>query len=151
VSQPSADEEFVSRLSLSITRLARVLRQKGPGRMPPAAASMHATIVREGPISLGDLAAKEGVSPSTVTKIVNKLESQGLIDRVIDPSDRRVHLVRLSTRGRREIEAYRSKRNAWLADQIDSLDDDERTGISVALSVFEKFVAPDGSDPVKRA
>jgi DNA-binding MarR family transcriptional regulator len=144
------DADFVGRLSLSITRLARVLRQKDEGRLPPAAASMHATIVRDGPISLGDLAAAEGVSPSTVTKIVNKLETQGLIDRIIDPADRRVHLVRLSARGRRHIEVYRSKRNAWLAEQIAQLDDSERAGLELTLAVFERLVASEGSDPLER-
>lgn len=151
MAKPSTvDTEFVGRLSLSITRLARVLRQKESGRLPPAAASMYAIIVRDGPISLGDLAAAEGVSPSTVTKIVNKLETQGLIDRLIDPADGRVHLVRLSARGRRHIEAYRSKRNAWLAKQFAELNDAERAGLEVTLEVFEKLLAPDGSDPVGR-
>lgn len=144
------DADFVGRLSLSITRLARVLRQKDEGRLPPSAASMHATIVRDGPISLGDLAVAEGVSPSTVTKIVNKLEMQGLIDRIIDPADRRVHLVRLSAQGRRHIEAYRSKRNAWLAKQIAQLDDSERAGLEVTLALFERLLASEGSDPVGR-
>ncbi len=111
---------------------------------------MYATIVRDGPISLGDLAAAEGVSPSTVTKIVNKLETQGLVDRLIDPTDRRVHLVQLSARGRRHIEVYRSKRNAWLAKQIADLNDAERAGLEVSLGVFEKLLAPDGFDPVER-
>lgn len=144
------DADFVARLSLSITRLARVLRQKDSGRLPPAAASMYATIVRDGPISLGDLAAAEGISPSTVTKIVNKLEAQGLIDRIVDPFDRRVHLVRLSARGRRSIEAYRTKRNAWLEKQLDQLDDAEKAGLATALAVFERLLARDGSDPVER-
>jgi DNA-binding MarR family transcriptional regulator len=148
---PDIDTEFVGRLSLSVTRLARVLRQKESGRLPPAAASMYAIIVRDGPISLGDLAAAEGVSPSTVTKIVNKLETLGLIDRLIDPTDRRVHLVRLSARGRRHIEVYRSKRNAWLAKQIAELNATERAGLAVALGVFEKLLVPDGFDPVQRS
>ena len=144
------DSEFVGRLSLSITRLARVLRQKDSGRLPPAAASMYAIIVRDGPISLGDLAAAERVSPSTVTKIVEKLETRGLVDRLIDPTDRRVHLVRLSAKGRRHIEDYRTKRNAWLAKQITELNVVERAGLAVTLGIFEKLLAPDGLDPVER-
>ena len=100
--------------------------------------------------SLGDLAVAEGISPSTVTKIVNKLEADGLIDRMIDPADRRVHLVRLSAKGRRNIEAYRSKRNAWLAQQISKLDRTEMAGLESALSVFERLLVTEGIDPIQR-
>ena len=150
VEDPQHDPEFVARLSLAISRLARVLRQRDISRLPPAAASMHATIIREGVISLGDLAVAEGISPSTVTKIVNKLEADGLIDRMIDPADRRVHLVRLSAKGRRNIEAYRSKRNAWLAQQISKLDRTEMAGLESALSVFERLLVTEGIDPIQR-
>ena len=62
--QDPPDPEIVARLSMSITRLARVLRQQEPIRSRPAAAAALGTIVTQGPISLGDLAAAERVSPS---------------------------------------------------------------------------------------
>ena len=144
------EADFVGRLSLSIARLARVLRQNESGRLPPASASMFATIVRRGPINLGDLAAAEGISPSTVTKTISRLEADRLIERVIDPADKRVHRVRLSPRGRRQIETYRSKRNAWLADQLALLDTREQAALAVALDVFERLTATEGTDPVVR-
>lgn len=142
------DPDLVARFSLSVTRLARVLRQQEMSRTSPAAASALATIVKDGPISLGDLAVAERVSPSTITKIVSKLERDGIIERVIEPTDRRVHRVQLSARGRRGIDAYRTKRNAWLAEQLQALDDDAFDRVMAAVDVLEQFTASEGDDPV---
>ena len=142
------DPELVARFSLSVTRLARALRQQETTRTTPAAASALATIVKSGPITLGDLAVAERVSPSTITKIVSKLERDGVIERVIEPSDRRVHRVRLSARGRRGIDAYRTKRNAWLADQLEALTDDDIARVMDAVDVLEQLTASEGDDPV---
>jgi DNA-binding MarR family transcriptional regulator len=148
--RPAADPVLVGRLSLSITRLARVLRQQETSRTTPAEAAVLATIVRDGPIALGDLAAAEQVSPSTITKIVSNLEADGQIERVIDPDDRRVHRVQLSARGRRNIDAYRSKRNAWLEKQLQLLDDDEHERLIAAVDVLERLTASEGGDPLSR-
>ncbi len=43
-----------------------------------------------------ELARRLGVRPPTVSVAVAKLEAQGLVDRVVDPSDTRARLVRLS-------------------------------------------------------
>jgi DNA-binding MarR family transcriptional regulator len=142
------DPDLVARFGLSVTRLARVLRQQESTRSSPAAAAALATIVTEGPISLGDLAAAERVSPSTITKIVSKLEAGDVIERVIDPTDRRVHRVQLSAQGRRTIDTYRSKRNAWLTEQLALLDDDEIDRIIGAVDVLERLTASEGGDPV---
>ena len=147
----AADPVLVARLSLSVTRLARVLRQQETSRTTPAEAAVLATIVRDGPLTLGDLAAAEKVSPSTITKIVSSLEADGQIERVIDPDDRRVHRVQLSARGRRNIDVYRSKRNAWLQKQLGLLDDDERSRLIAAVDVLERLTVSEGKDPVSRA
>jgi DNA-binding MarR family transcriptional regulator len=146
-SRPPLDPELVARLSLSVTRLARVLRQQEATRTTPAAASALATIVKEGPITLGDLAAAERVSPSTITKIVSKLERDGVIERVIEPSDRRVHRVQLSARGRRGIDVYRTKRNAWLAEQLEAFDDNTFARVVGAVDVLEQLTVSEGEDP----
>lgn len=151
VPRSAPDPALVARLSLSVTRLARVLRQQESTRSSPASASTLATIVRRGPISLGDLAVAEQVTPSTITKVVNKLEASGVIERVIDPGDRRVHRVQLSPRGRRTITAYRTKRNAWLTEQLEALDDVELDRVFAVLEVLERLTGGEGSDSVSTA
>jgi DNA-binding MarR family transcriptional regulator len=148
---PPPDPELLARLSLSVTRLSRMLRQQDEVTRAPAAAAALATIVRDGPISLGDLAAAEQVSPSTITKIVSRLEGDGSIERVIDPADRRVHRVRLSEQGRLHIAKHRSRRNSWLADQLQALGATDVARLEEVVELLERLTASEGADPVTRA
>jgi len=131
------DDEFVGRLRLSVTRLARLLRQQDEGDMTPTVAATLATIAREGPLTLGELAAAEQVAPPTVTKVTAKLEAAGLIDRIVDPTDRRVCRVALSNAGHKQVELNRSRRTAWLADRLSLLSPDEQQRLVGALDVLE--------------
>jgi DNA-binding MarR family transcriptional regulator len=142
------DPELVARLSLAVARLARILRQHHDAEwMTPAVSAAFTTIVRRGPISLTDLAAAERVSRSTMTKLVRRLEDDGLIERVIDEDDHRVHRVRLSTAGRRSIARHRANRNVWFAEQLDGLDQTELAHVLGALTFFERLT--EGPDPVE--
>lgn len=48
-----------------------------------------------------DLAASLGVEPPTVTKMLQRMEQGGLVDRRPDPTDRRAIRVHLSAKGKR--------------------------------------------------
>jgi DNA-binding MarR family transcriptional regulator len=98
------------------------------------------TIAREGPLTLGELAASEQVAPPTVTKVVAKLEDRGLVEREADPTDRRVVRVVLSDRGEKWLEADRRRRHAWLADRIDKLDAADRDRLVRAVDAIESLI-----------
>ncbi|RII19743.1 putative HTH-type transcriptional regulator YusO [Streptomyces sp. YIM 130001] len=56
----------------------------------------QATVLREmtGPLTMRELAGRMGCEPSNATFVVDKLENQGLVERVAHPTDRRAkHLV----------------------------------------------------------
>ena len=135
----AVDDELVGRLRLSVARLARLLRQQDESGMTPTMTATLATIAREGPLTLGALAAAEQVAPPTVTKAIDKLEANGLVERIVDENDRRVCRVRVTGAGRRQIEANRSRRNAWLADQLAALTPDERERLAGAVDVLEQL------------
>ena len=117
--------------------------------MTPTMAATLATIAREGPLTLGELAAAEQVAPPTVTKVTAKLEAAGLIDRIGDPTDRRVCRVALSDAGRTQVEVNRSRRAAWLADQLSALSSDDRERLASALDVLERLTtAPRAEESV---
>ncbi|MEO8744890.1 MAG: MarR family transcriptional regulator [Candidatus Dormiibacterota bacterium] len=60
-----------------------------------------------GGISLGHLADLQGVTPRTITGLVDNLEKAGLVERVAEPSDRRSILARLTPAGKARIESLR--------------------------------------------
>ena len=59
-------------------------------------------VLGRGPgMSAGDLAAILRIHPSTLTGILQRLESRGLVRRAVDPADRRRSRIELTARGRR--------------------------------------------------
>lgn len=55
----------------------------------------------EGPLPMGDLARRVAVTEKTITGLVDRLERDGLVQRLRDRADRRVVRVKLTARGAR--------------------------------------------------
>jgi DNA-binding MarR family transcriptional regulator len=91
-------------------------------------ASALSVLVFAGPLPIGRLAAVEQVSPPAITKTVTALEAAGLAERVPSAGDRRVVLVRATTRGRALLERGRAARVRLVADLLAELTErDQRT------------------------
>src|SRR5205814_10222001 len=95
------DTQLASRLRLAVMRLARVLRQKAQDPITPSQLSALVSIERDGPVTLGELAALESVVPPTMTRIVVALEEQELVRREVDPGERRIAGGDIAAVGRR--------------------------------------------------
>jgi DNA-binding MarR family transcriptional regulator len=137
------DAELAARLRLSVTRLARRLRQKSDVEATASQISALATIERLGPLTIGELSTAERVQPPSMTRIVAGLEELGLIQRETDERDRRVARVRVTPIGQRLLERSRSKKNAYLAARLGSLSDDERTALARAADILERLLESD--------
>lgn len=57
--------------------------------------------LREGAVRLGPLARRLGITPSTLTRNLARLESEGLVSRDADPEDARAARVQLTLPGER--------------------------------------------------
>src|ERR1700758_3639179 len=69
-------------------------------------------------IGLRELAARERVSPPAMTKHVDRLERDGLVERTQSENDRRRVGIRLTDEGQRLLRRVRSRRTAWLAQRL---------------------------------
>jgi DNA-binding MarR family transcriptional regulator len=144
-SPTAVDEELVGRLRFSVTRLNRLLRQQDQGGLTPTTTATLATIARQGPLTLGELAAIEQVAPPTITKSVGRLEDAGFVERLPDPDDKRVCRVVLTEGGHRQLDDNRSRRTAWLVDRLDQLPPGERERLAHAVALLEHLItAPEG-------
>ncbi len=132
--------ELAARLRLASGRLSRRLRQEADDRYTPSQLSALTSIDRHGPLTLGELASLERVQPPSITRIVSALEAVELVSREIDPTDRRVSLVSITPKGRRDLDRGRSQWAAFLAARIGQLAPDERAALTAALPVLEQLV-----------
>jgi DNA-binding MarR family transcriptional regulator len=131
--------DLASRVRATITPLSRQLRQHASEDMTATLLSALGTIARKGPITLGDLAGHERVSPPMVTKVVGRLETRGLVERRTDPADRRVTWVTLTPDGMAWLEESRARRTEWLAGRLSTLSAEELDALADALPVLERL------------
>jgi DNA-binding MarR family transcriptional regulator len=137
-----------ARLRRAVTLLHRRMRQLGIEDLTLTQSSALASIVRRGPLTLGELAARENVAPPTVTKAVGALEALGFVSRETDPDDRRVTRVTATAAGRRHLDEVVSVRTAWLEARLAALPASDRGRLLDALDVLESLSdEPPGSGP----
>ncbi len=135
--------ETAGALRLAVGRLSRRMRQESAVGHSLTQIGILTTLDREGPTTLGELAATERVAPPTITKAVAALIDEGLVEKVADPDDRRVHRARLTPAGRRDLDAMRQRRNAWLASRLATLEPEAVDQLLAVLPLLEELAADD--------
>ncbi|MGH7685506.1 MAG: MarR family winged helix-turn-helix transcriptional regulator [Candidatus Dormibacteria bacterium] len=121
-------------------RLTRRLRQTASGELTLTQLSALATLYRTGPIRLKELARREGISASTISKLVDALERGALVARYPEVGDGRASRVALTATGAAVLEDLR-RNGARLIDRaLHALDATDRAAIRAALPALERLV-----------
>lgn len=128
---------LASALAVSVTRLARRLRQERDTDLTANQLSVLGTLRGEGPLTPGALAAAEGVQPPSMTRTVASLCELGLARREPHPTDRRQVLLALSERGEQALAEQRRRRDDWLGRRLRELDPADREHLRRAAVVLE--------------
>lgn len=79
-----------------------------------------------GPIIMSDLGEELGVTPRNVTKLVDELETEGLVRRLPHPSDRRATLIELTAKGREKIDEGYAEYVAVTSELFSVLSEEDR-------------------------
>ncbi|MGH9267288.1 MAG: MarR family winged helix-turn-helix transcriptional regulator [Acidimicrobiales bacterium] len=90
-------------------------------------------LVHGGPSRMGVIARQAGVSPRTVTPMVDALEADGLVTRTTDAADRRAQVVTLTPAGLRRMRTAHNERIAMAAEIFETLTAGERTALGGLL------------------
>jgi DNA-binding MarR family transcriptional regulator len=129
----------VTRLRVALARLSRRLRRHELAGLTPTQLAALATVERSGPMRLGDLAAAEGIAPSTLTRLVTALEDSGYLRRYADPSDARASTMAITPRGRDALERIRTESTLMLTASLGLLTSAQRSALADALPVLEQL------------
>jgi DNA-binding MarR family transcriptional regulator len=141
IDQPVSLDDAVPRLSLAFGRMTRILRRGMPSGLGPGSISALATVVRTGPLRLGDLAAREGIAPPTLTRIIAGLEESGYVRREPDPTDGRAIRVRSTNRAQDLINGAGEHRQGVLRDRLEALAPEDLELLLRAVPVLEALAA----------
>lgn len=128
-----------ARLRVAVLRLSRRLRKHDLAGLTPSQLSTLATVGQHGPVRLGDLAAVERIAPSTLTRLINVLESKGYVRREAAPADARAFLVTVTEQGQDALERIRQEATNLLTDILLTLPPDQLAALASALPALEQL------------
>ena len=132
--------DLAARLRLSVTRTARRLRQEAGTDLSPSMQSALATIERHGPLTPSELADAERIQRPTATRVVARLEAEGLVERTGDPADRRVALLSITRPGADLLRRLRKRKNVYLARRLRDLPAEDLAALERAADVLERML-----------
>jgi DNA-binding MarR family transcriptional regulator len=123
-------------LRVVLGRLIRRLRSEH--RFPLTQAAVLGYLDRDGPRSIGELAATESVRPQSMSQTVGELESDGLIERRPDQSDGRRTQIAITRRGRAALAVDRAAREGWLGKEIAKFTAEEQQILREAVALLNR-------------
>jgi DNA-binding MarR family transcriptional regulator len=140
VSESSGEPVLASRLRLAVVRLNRKLRaQRADQNISLTQIAALSTLYKCGALTPGKLAAKEGVQPPSMTRVIAALEEKGLVERAAHPTDGRQSIVSLTEAGTSFVRETISAREAWLDHKLAELDGEERAVLARAAEIIDRM------------
>jgi DNA-binding MarR family transcriptional regulator len=133
----------VTELLLALSRARRWLSRLAAdpvGNVGSTGVSALAEVVRSGPIRLGDLAARERVTPATLSRVVAGLVDHGYLERTADPDDARALLLTATPAGVQLLHDSRERRSAELVRRLRALTPEERRAVLGAAPALRRLV-----------
>jgi len=134
------ERSLASRLRLAVVRLNRRLRAQRTGSSVTLTQFSALTSLKKcGPMTPGELAAKEVVQPPSMTRVIAALEEIGYVSRRPHPTDGRQSIVELTEDGLTYVLADISAREAWLDKRLAGLTDAERHTLTEAAEIIDRM------------
>lgn len=133
--------DLAGHLRLTIVRTARRLRQEAGSELSPSLTAALSTVERHGPMTPSELAARERIQRPTATRVLMRLEAQGLVARTPDPQDGRSSLIAATPAARALLDELRTRKTAFLAERLERLDAEDRAALERAAGILERMLA----------
>ncbi|WP_375478602.1 MarR family winged helix-turn-helix transcriptional regulator [uncultured Jatrophihabitans sp.] len=133
-------EEDIVRLRIALGRIARqVDRQVAGDGMTRSQLSVLGSVARAKSVRMSELADVEGVNPTMLSRIVGKLEAQGLVLRSQLADDRRGVSVAITADGARLHSRLRRQRTKLFAERLAGLPDEHVAALAHAVPALESL------------
>ncbi|AIE60331.1 MarR family winged helix-turn-helix transcriptional regulator [Bacillus methanolicus] len=94
--------------------------------------------------TIGELAEKLDVRPSTMSQMIDRLQLAGLVHRYQDINDARARIVRLTDSGKERIQRLKDTRTQLLAEPFQQLDEDEQATLVELMEKLASFLPKRG-------
>jgi DNA-binding MarR family transcriptional regulator len=137
--------ELANRLRPLLLKLARELRREIHSLGVTGGQVSLLVQIKQAPgIGVGELAGLERISVAGMSKFVSRLEEAGLVTRAPIGGDRRRVGLTLTGAGQRVLRSVKSKRTAWLAARLRTLDAEQLDALDRAIEPLSLLLEVDG-------
>lgn len=125
--------------SAAIHLLRRLRKTDVDIGISPARLSVLSVLVFAGAKTPGELAQIEQVRPPTVTKLIQALETDGLVMRKTHARDKRALMIMVTAKGRRKLINAQQLRIRKLTELINTLNPDEQMTLAESSRIIERL------------
>ncbi|MFC7440787.1 MarR family winged helix-turn-helix transcriptional regulator [Laceyella putida] len=129
-------ERLLREISVIVKRKGRDILNHFPITPPQFNALLW--LSDEGDMTIGELSQKMFLACSTMTDLIDRMEKNGVVERVRDERDRRVVRIHLLEKGREIIDEVLQARRQYLAEILSHLSDEEALKMKKHLSVLHE-------------
>lgn len=139
-SQPAPDDLGAELLRAAAT-LTRWASRHALLDLPLAQARLLSLVQELGPVRIGELAAADHCSQPTMSAQVQRLETEGWLQRSVDPDDSRASLISLTSSGQRTLDRAREARREVVEPILQTLDPTDRARLRDAVHIIGRILA----------
>ncbi|WIM96171.1 MarR family transcriptional regulator [Actinoplanes oblitus] len=131
--------DVAEQLRQAIGRLVRTTRAHADS-LPRTHAETMGYLSREGPRTIGELAALRRVSHQSMSRTIGELEKLGFVSRAPNPADARGFVITLTAPGEEALDHDRAARREWVASRIaSSLTPDEQRLLAAIPALLDRL------------
>ncbi len=102
-------------------------------QLPMAQVEMLQVLGDHAPLRVSDIASRQRLAMSTVSGLIGQLMNAGLVERAVDPADRRASTVTLTTAGREQLTAWLAANERRIDRALKDLDEPDRARVRAAM------------------
>ncbi|WP_338692977.1 MarR family transcriptional regulator [Streptomyces sp. Q6] len=143
---PFRTPEHVAQVAGHVSELLDVLWCRGQeatlsGPLPPSQFRALAVIEEQRRVNQRTLGEALGSRPSSVSRLCDRLEAAGLVERLASPTSRREVDLRLSRRGEAVLDDFRASRAREIVTVLRTMSPDQLRTLAEGLEQFEHAAA----------
>ena len=141
--KPDVSEPQLAEFQVALFEFVRdfgLLRQdETPCSMPVSVSDAHAlTKLLDGPSSPSELATYLGLTRSTVTRLLVKLDERSWVRRRADANDGRAYILELTANGRRQAERVKEARRTRISELLSRIPNGERDTVIRSMVLLSR-------------
>ncbi len=128
-------DDILESIPVFLRRMSRGTSRNGPKKHDPSIFVLHA-VWKHGPVAMSEIGKHMGVSKPYMTMLVDRLISEGLVERVSDSRDRRIVRVEVTEKGKEAVKGFHKAFRETVIKNLSSLDSEDISSLHDSMKII---------------